>query len=198
MNKCYASGRRLSWVGRVIAAAAVVLALAVPANAAAILDLTIGDSLGPLVVNYYASGNFSAVGTNVPLSWTDSLGNPGGTADGNAQILWNAGSSTGTLFVENLVPSTLLSGSLTSFMASVGSPASSFAGEVLLSVSNLGQGNYVHFVVNSTNLIADQNGNYSGTGLADVYPAAVPEPATLGLMSIGLGALAVRRRRARR
>ena len=195
MNTRLMSGKRLSLVCRVVAAVAVVLALAVPASAGPIVnpDLTMfGLNLS------WDGTTFSATGTGVVLSWTDAAGGigVGSPVFGNGAIDWNG--SAGTLSVSNSVLGLMLSGNLTGFSAILGpSPSvAQFSGNALLTTSILpGMGNDVYFAIGSTDFGPTAP---VGTGDADVYPSAVPEPATLGLLGAGLGVLAARRRRARR
>jgi hypothetical protein len=201
MNGLQVSGKRLSWVGRVIAAAAVVLALAAPASAGPITtnpDLAAYD----LTMTWSAVSGFSAEGIGVTLNWTDPLGGSGAGSPvlwgGKVTINWNG--TTGLLSVNDPLPGLgdMLIGTVTGFTAPSGIPGGEFAGRALLTTSIIpGMGSDVHFYISANNWESDGPSGYAGYGNADITPA-VPEPATLGLMSIGLCALAVRRRRARR
>ena len=189
--------RRL--VGRGLIAAAIVLGMSAHAGATTIAypDLTLFD------LNLTFDGtNFSAttpVGGSV-LSWApDSNPANGQLTLGSSAISWD-GSTGAVSIVDSLgslnlgTPGTILSGSITSFSYSLGSPGASFLLSALLTTSapNLGLDDAVTISIGSNNFASG-----TGTGLGDVTPASVPEPGTLGLMALGLAAF-VRRRTSQR
>ncbi len=187
--------RKLFYRG--LTAAAIVLVMSAQAGATPIIypDLTLFD----LDITFNGT-DFSAASPDEwsGLSWApDSNPLNEQVTLGSSSISWNGSSGTVSI-IDSLgdlnlgTPGTILSGSITSFSYSLGSPwGGSFLLSALLTTSapNLNLDNAVTISIGSSNFAGG-----AGTGFGDVVPASVPEPATLGLMTIGLAALARRRK----
>jgi hypothetical protein len=122
------------------------------------------------------------------LSWTNPDGSFGGSMIGGLSLTWDAGTHSGSFTIVDDLLNTLVSGSVHSFLASLHSPGASFSLGALPTSSSFALGNNVLLEIGSTDFLSG-----SGSGQADI--SAVPEPATVWMLGLGVAAAAALSRR---